>query len=913
MKRKILLIGLFLICISGLIVNISFYNKDVVKGNLFLANEYSEDAKYLLIYDLNGGEEKGFAGYTKIREGVYGLNEFGSQKLEYSSLLKRNNHYILYWSKDHLCSTNDLEVEADPKVTTHTVFYACYEQTEFDKDGIRYVKERAYVSGDNVSSGDRIRVKSCYKQWRYSSGREYGVIDYCEFDQINGKSASGVVFRNQLSTEKPVISEKVYTAYFHEDSYNVDGDGFECGETSYYKDGVCYASGSEVKLPNTNNLKFGNRKFIGWAADDDGKNVNCSGTLITGNSVKLTSDISYYACYEELETCNNTSSIPNGKGSYDIKVCYEAYMNNEKKELDVKPKTEDYDKILTCAKGYNLSEVSKSTIIETTCNSVGNCYKIYKLSCVGEKPKISASVGIVSGKYGNIEFSANSSVGIKGWYASEYFQKPTVKSEWNMDSKGKYTLPAAPGSVFLWVIDNSNQISYAVMTSVIDKINVDTTLKNLEVKDSNGEKLNISNYSYDYYTDINSNNYALLSNTLNSKLLANSFNPFDTAYTVKTSSDKIAVYATLTSDDASYVPGYEPRTVDLDYGINTILIKIKNKKGIERTYTILVTREDDRDANNYLKSLTVSEGKINFNQYTNDYIVSVGKNKKSVSIGGELASLKANFVDGFGPRTIKLNNDSTTAAIKVRSETGSIRSYVITFIKSEKEINDDKDIKLSSLSLSKAYIAFDKNITDYNTTVDYEIDSIDIYALAENGGDSVMLYKLDNGVQEKIDFKNIELNVGNNTFMIIVSSKDNKSIIYNINIVRKENGLDISSNNELSLLDVKGYNIDFNSEKLDYEIKIKREKTLLITATPLSNKSEVYIRGNDNLTAFSIVKIKVVSEDGQSREYTIDIKKDTFNKNIELIALISGVVIIVCGIIVIRIKKNRKSVNDYYA
>ena len=37
-----------------------------------------------------------------------------------------------------------------------------------------------------------------------------------------------------------------------------------------------------------------------------------------------------------------------------------------------------------------------------------------------------------------------------------------LKSGWIMDSRGNYSLESTPGTVFLWAIDNNNQISYAI-------------------------------------------------------------------------------------------------------------------------------------------------------------------------------------------------------------------------------------------------------------------------------------------------------------------------------------------------------------------------------------------------------------------------------------------------------------------
>lgn len=900
-----------LISVFVLLITISYsYLKYEEKDLNLLAVNYNGNKTYRAVFDFNYGELVGFdnENFDKLNDGLYGMkNDITINGVKNS---KRGNYYILYWSLDHKCSTKDLEVGAENTVNNNEVYYACYEQKDFDNNGNRYVLSNAFVSGENVSCGDVVHVTTCYKK---KVGSE--LIDYCEYDKVNEKTSSGVVYRMRLAVSKPNSCDENLTAYFYETKGSI---GMKCDKTIDADLGICSSSGKKgekVYTPNTSNLVYNDRKFIGWAADDDGKNINCSGKLLNSSKVTLNENVNYYACYEEKEECENTKDIKNGKGSYEVKVCYETV--NKYGELLVEPKSDDFDEILTCADGYTLDKVSKSNIIETTCKQEGDCYRIYDLSCVGERPKISAKIGVVSDNgYGEVVFSGSSDVGIKGYYASSYYMKPTINSEWVNDSRGEYSVASKPGTVFLWVIDNNNQISYAAMSSVIDKVNTDTTLKTLEVKTDSGEKLNTETYAFGNISvdGITSSDYVRLSNELKSdSMIASGFNPFDTAYKVKTTSSKIAVYATLTSNDASYVKGYEPREVELDYGVNTILIKIRNKKGKERTYTIIATREDDRDSSNYLKKISVSEGKIKFDKYTSDYVISVSKNVKYVNINGELESSNAGYVDGYGPRKIELNLESTTAIIKIRSEAGLIRTYTITFVKTGEETTNDKEALLSSLSTSKAYIAFEKNITYYNTTVDYEVDNININAIAENGGDAVNLYRTINGETKKIEMFNVDLNVGSNLITIIVSTKDGKARTYIVNVVRKENGLEISSDTALSMLGVDGYDIEFNPEKFNYEIKIKKEKTLVIAATPMSNRATVYIRGNDNLTAFSIVKIKVVSEDGQFREYTIDIKKDTVNKTIEMIAVIGGVIIIVCGIIIIRVKRKRKSINSYYA
>ena len=113
------------------------------------------------------------------------------------------------------------------------------------------------------------------------------------------------------------------------------------------------------------------------------------------------------------------------------------------------------------------------------------------------------------------------------------------------------------------------------------------------------------------------------------------------------------------------------------------------------------------------------------------------------------------------------------------------------------------------------------------------------------------------------------------------------------------------------MLSVKNYNIDFNPDILDYVVKIKREKSLLITASPESNRADVYMVGNNDLTGFSTIRVKVIAENGLTNIYSIDIQKDPYNKTIELIAAVAGGLIFVGTAIIIVIRRKRKKMKEY--
>ena len=131
--------------------------------------------------------------------------------------------------------------------------------------------------------------------------------------------------------------------------------------------------------------------------------------------------------------------------------------------------------------------------------------------------------------------------------------------------------------------------------------------------------------------------------------------------------------------------------------------------------------------------------------------------------------------------------------------------------------------------------------------------------------------------------------------------------IYNLYIIRKEYGLDISNSTRLGMLSIKGYDINFDPNVLDYTVKIKREKTLMIAATPESNRADIYMYGNNDLTGFSTVRVKVIAENGLTQVYSIDIKKDAYNKKLEIIvASVGCLIIVISGIIIIATRKKNK-------
>ncbi len=609
--------------------------------------------------------------------------------------------------------------------------------------------------------------------------------------------------------------------------------------------------------------------------------------------------------------CSN-KPIKNLKGTETFPICYKKIYSDE----DIKKMLKD-KKIVGCGKNYEYDETATRASGDADCDSE-TCIKNFTITCSRKNKKSTISLSSTPGMadstgYGTVSIKASSSDGkINGYYLSELYKTPTETSNWTPISMEEFSIRITPGIKYLWVKDSNGVISDVITVSVVDTMNTNNTVKNLSLKDANNNNVSYSSSNVSFENE-NTNEYVRLSNKMNNTL-ADGFNPFVAEYKLEVESPTITVFATLTSNDASFVPGYEPRTVNLSYGVNTILIKIKDKEGKERTYTILVTRKDDRNSDNTLNDIKVSSGNINFNSNVTDYKIEINHNTSSVNVEAKLNSDTSSFVPGYEPGNVNITGDVTVKLIKVKSQTGSTRTYVLTFIKKGTDVIENESTQLSDLIIPGVRIPFESNVANYNITVGYESELIDIYTPLKNK-DSIVELKLKRLSDEDyliIDNLNVNLDVGENFLEINVKDSNNNVSTYRVTIIRKEFGLDIEKDTSLKELKVLGYDISFKPDKKEYRVKIKTEKSLVITAIPNSTRAEVFIRGNDELTGFSTVRVKVVAENGDYDTYSIDIKKDAYNKEIEIASIIAGAVIILLSSSIIIIKKKRKNKKEYY-
>ena len=786
---------------------------------------------------------------------------------------------------------------------------------------VRYAKNNASAGGKQVNCGDEVYVTTCETLTSSTNPT-------CVVTKINGVSVNTTtrVYRNQLVMSRSALPEncssetKQYTikeTSFYTSTSKIGSktdNSIPCAEevtiNGSLSEACTYSSNKYCKVTYNGSEGYVYRYDLSSSQVDPATcpeevEASCYYDETNDKYIWSEEDLSDKYTIDASATTEDDCNALNGDGEKNcktsnkqtevketkkqVKVCYEK-KNNKITE------TTDIMDMFSCAKDYTQNPVEQT---ENTCDKVknGTCHKTYLVSCSnGTRPALEITASLLNQGLGTITIKGRKISNEVTSYYLDDSSNPTVDSLWKdfADSNKVAYEQKEAGLYYAWVKDEKGILSRP-MFAVVHDADITNTLQTLSVKDANDVAVTLNSIEGENaYLDVMPSDYSLLSNRLkNDKTLAG-FDSLSMGYKIEVNSDKISVFATLTSSDASYVEGYEPRTVNLDYGENKILIKIKNKEGKVRTYTIIAIRTDDRVSNNLLTDLTVSKGKIEFDPYVTDYDIEVPKNTKKVSINGTLASDTSSFVEGNEPREIELTEDITTAVLEVISESGITRSYVLTFIKKGAEEETSTSAYLDTLTIEGTAIDFNKEIYEYSVTVPYEYSSVNVYAFPES----------DNAFAEVEGDRGLKVGA-NNLKITVKNGKLTKT--YTITVIRKEAGLEISNDVTLSSLTVKDYGIDFSPEKLDYTIKIKREKSLIITATPTSNRSEVYMYGNNSLTGFSTVRIKVVAENGATNIYSIDIQKDSYNKVLEITAVIIGSVIILgTGIIIVVRKKNKK-------
>lgn len=207
---------------------------------------------------------------------------------------------------------------------------------------------------------------------------------------------------------------------------------------------------------------------------------------------------------------------------------------------------------------------------------------------------------------------------------------------------------------------------------------------------------------------------------------------------------------------------------NLSYGENTINFVVTSESGSKRTYKLIITRKDNRSTNNNLKNVSLSIGDFKFEPSSTSYTIKVTPATTKVKINAEVEDSKASFVSGYGPREISLLSEKTTAEIRVKSETGVIKVYTFTFLKTDRELSSNNNIK--ELVLEGYTINFSPSTLSYDVKV--------------KSGAALNFKVALEDANAKYELLNADLKNGN-TIIIKVTAENGDTKEYKFNIIQE--------------------------------------------------------------------------------------------------------------------------------
>lgn len=212
---------------------------------------------------------------------------------------------------------------------------------------------------------------------------------------------------------------------------------------------------------------------------------------------------------------------------------------------------------------------------------------------------------------------------------------------------------------------------------------------------------------------------------------------------------------------------------NINYGKNTFNVIVTAENGNKKTYTITVTKPDNRSKDNTLASLSASPLDLKFNKNTTSYSFNVEHKVNSITINAKATDSKAS-VSGTGSKTLK--DYVNTFSIVVTAENGSTKTYTIRVIRKDADGNlgsVSKDNTLKSLTVDGYDIKFNKDTLEYGIEVDNLVDNIKVSAVVNH---SSATYEV---------VGNTDLSVGTNAVKINVTAESGDVKTYIINVNRK--------------------------------------------------------------------------------------------------------------------------------
>ena len=260
-------------------------------------------------------------------------------------------------------------------------------------------------------------------------------------------------------------------------------------------------------------------------------------------------------------------------------------------------------------------------------------------------------------------------------------------------------------------------------------------------------------------------NVSLKGITLSSGSLMPAFNADTLEYkvSVDTNTEKISINPL--KDDKQTVTG-AVNDAKLAFGDNSFQIKVTSQSGKTKIYKIIVNRADDRSNNALLSSLTIDNGKLNFDKNIFVYDVRVLNEIDTINVVAASEDTKAK-VDLETPK--KLTVGDNKVVVKVTAENGSTQEYIINIKRLEEgEVLGDNP-NAANIIITGYNINFNPTVTSYNLKLDNKTKKLNISVIMQEEGATYQI----NGNNDLKDGDIITINTTSmdgtqNTYKIII-------------------------------------------------------------------------------------------------------------------------------------------------
>lgn len=290
------------------------------------------------------------------------------------------------------------------------------------------------------------------------------------------------------------------------------------------------------------------------------------------------------------------------------------------------------------------------------------------------------------------------------------------------------------------------------------------------------------------------------------------FIPETTTYnlSVPSTAKELEIKSSMTSTKSTYVEGFGNRKITLDAGLNKVEIKVKSEKGVIKTYTINITREDPKD-NTVLKSLKIDVEDFKFDPNILEYKLEISNLVDKLKIE-TITEEKNTKVTILGNESLKVGENKIT--IEVKSESGKTKVYTLLVKKRD---------KASTISKFKNIIIENYKLDFNQDTLEYTLEIKDEKKL------EISVEKLDPLTKYTV-LGNSNLKYGS-VIKIIASAEDGSKTEYKIKITKNLNGLI-----PLGIVTLLIIIISITASKKNKHVKlIKKDKGIKKEQKPLEN------------------------------------------------------------------------------